>query len=761
MSADHIILQSAGSLSVAILGLLMVFLQAIFLVKNPEFKWFGWSAAISFSGMLYATGAFLQYNATAGALCRFSCELKFTAIILLIHSLYGFTFSFFGKNGTRYHIIAGPFHIVVLLGIWFTDYLFSNVFQTRHFYWLATPFFEPVLGPLTPYFELYAILATLAAIVFWIHNRDQDPRHRYAFIFGISCWLLFGIHDSVVSLGVPSIQYFMEYGYFFFSAVVLWFLFSSYADIAMEDKYRAITELANDGILVIQDDRVVFGNPASHALIGKSVEHLKLDTLLEIVNSKDRRVLRIHYDTLLETGVSTDVRTARIMKADGEERIFEIRGRLIQYRDKPAVLAVLRDATERIREEKIRKENAEKLFRLRKMESLGLLAGGVAHDLNNILSGIINYPELILYDLPQTSPLRKPIETIKKSGLKAAAIVQDLLTVARGAVIVKENANLNTILQGYLCSPEYEKMKMLYPTVSVKTDLASNLLNMKGSSAHIGKLVMNLVSNAFEAVEKNGTVVISTENRYLDRQLKGYNDIKIGEYIVLTIGDSGPGISSEDLQRIFEPFFTKKIMGRSGTGLGLTVVWNIMQDHDGYINVQSDGKGTIFELYFPISREAIVCKPPSLSFEKLCGHGEKILVIDDVESQRDITCHMLERLNYQTKAVSCGETAVEYLKEHRVDLLLLDMIMDPGINGCETYKRIIKTHPRQKAIIVSGFSQTDQVTEAQRLGAGPYLKKPILLEDLGLAVNQALHGSTFSMLPVPSLPDPAWKKVSG
>jgi CheY-like chemotaxis protein len=249
---------------------------------------------------------------------------------------------------------------------------------------------------------------------------------------------------------------------------------------------------------------------------------------------------------------------------------------------------------------------------------------------------------------------------------------------------------------------------------------------------------MNLVSNASEAIDGAGSVVLSTTNRYIDGPLKGYDQVNIGEYAVLTVADNGPGISADDLQRIFEPFYTKKVMGRSGTGLGLTVVWNVIQDHCGYIDVVTDKGGSKFELYFPVTEESVKNREFPVPIEDLYGHGETVLVIDDVKSQREISCEMLEALQYKATSVSGGEEAVDYLKEHSVDLLLLDMIMDPGINGRETYEKIKKIHPHQKAIIVSGFAETEQVTEALKMGAGRYLKKPLILEELGLALKEEL-----------------------
>jgi len=310
--------------------------------------------------------------------------------------------------------------------------------------------------------------------------------------------------------------------------------------------------------------------------------------------------------------------------------------------------------------------------------------------------------------------------------------------VARGAAITKEPLNLNDLVSDYFHSPEFKKLKQFHPAVTFKTNLDSDLLNVNGSPVHIRKAIMNLVSNASEAIEDSGRVTLSTLNRYIDKPLRGYDNVNIGEYVFVSVSDDGSGVSPDDLERIFEPFYTKKVMGRSGTGLGLAVVWNVVQDHKGYIDVATDENGTRFELYFPITRKKISGKDLAVTIKDLAGDGETILVVDDVESQRHISCKILDTLGYRTKAVSSGEEAVEYLEDNSVDLLLLDMIMNPGINGRQTYERVIRIHPNQKAIIISGFTETDDVKGAQKLGAGTYLKKPVTLEKIGLAVKQEL-----------------------
>ncbi len=429
----------------------------------------------------------------------------------------------------------------------------------------------------------------------------------------------------------------------------------------------------------------------------------------------------------------------RFWNRNGEIILVRVSVRVIHDEIKGSIYeGVMADITEQKQAEWALRDSEEKLARSKKMESLGLLAGGVAHDLNNVLAGIVSYPELLLLDLPADSQYRKAIETIKESGDRAVAIVQDLLTVARGVATTKEPLNLNDLIGDYLNSPEHNKLKQFHPTVTVKTKLDSELLNISGSHVHIIKVVMNLVSNATEAIKGSGIVTISTANRYVDKPLDGYDDIDVGEFVVLAVSDDGSGISSDDLERIFEPFYTKKVMGRSGTGLGLAVVWNVVQDHKGYIDVTSARRGTTFELFFPITREELLESDLSMPLEELKGDGQKILVIDDVESQRHISCRMLETFGYKTEAVSSGEEAVEYLKENTADLILLDMIMDPGINGRETYERIKRIHPNQKAIIVSGFAVTDDVMETKNLGAGQFIKKPLTLEKIGIAVKEEL-----------------------
>ena len=402
-------------------------------------------------------------------------------------------------------------------------------------------------------------------------------------------------------------------------------------------------------------------------------------------------------------------------------------------------LQIATDVTQLKALEKERSDAEAKLHRAQKMEALGMLAGGVAHDLNNILSGIVSYPQLLLLDLPEDNPLREPLAVIKKSGDKAAAIVQDLLNLARRAVVATEIVNPNSLVGEYVDSPEHEKLKQYHRSCALQVNCQAELMNILGAPTQLAKSIMSLISNAFEAMPEGGQAVLSTANGYLDKDMGGFENVAEGEYVILTVTDAGMGISPEDKERIFEPFFTKKVLGRSGTGLGMAVVWGAVKDHHGFIDVQSKlGEGTTFRLYFPASRQVMPRQACPASLDKLQGRGQSVLVVDDVKDQREIACGILRKLGYAPTAVASGEEALAYIQDNSVDLMVIDMIMDPGMNGLETFQAVRKIRPRQKAIIATGFAETGSITSALQIGVGAYVRKPYSIEQIGRPVKEIL-----------------------
>ncbi|MGB5685054.1 MAG: response regulator, partial [Candidatus Electrothrix sp.] len=386
------------------------------------------------------------------------------------------------------------------------------------------------------------------------------------------------------------------------------------------------------------------------------------------------------------------------------------------------------------------KEAEAKLRRAEKMEAVGLMAGGVAHDLNNILAAIVGYPDLLLMELPEDSNLRETLKIIQKSGEKASEVVDDLLTLARGVAAAREPANLNNLIQGYLASPEGKQLQERHATVSFTTQLDSDLMNISCSSIHIKKCIMNLVGNAAEAIDGSGTVIITTRNQVVDEPITAAGMvIHSGVYAVVGVRDSGSGIAEKDLQHIFEPFYSKKVMGRSGTGLGLAVVWNSVEDHDGGIIVESGPQGTLFELFLSAIDDALIQESEEVDLDSLKGHGEKILVVDDEAQQRELAEKMLTVLGYTVHTVPSGEEAVRYMRENEAALLLMDMVLGAGINGRETYEEIIARHPDLKTVIVSGFSESEEMEKMRQLGVDLLIKKPYRFEVLAKTVQQALQ----------------------
>ena len=527
--------------------------------------------------------------------------------------------------------------------------------------------------------------------------------------------------------------------------------------IESHENYRSLVDLSPDIIYRLKEDgTIIFISPAVRQL-GYDPEELLGRAFEEIVCPEDRQKSRDHFVERRIGGRRTKNLEVRLLSKEEETRHYDLkyiyltlsaRGHWdvpdcdITNPDKRFLYTqgIARDITERKLLEAERQKLEERLHNSEKIEALGAVAGGVAHDLNNVLGVLVGYSELILELIPDGNPMRKYADAILKSSEMGATIVQDLLTLARRNVPVSKVFDLNSIIANFIKTPVFEKLQRYHPLVSFRTDLAGDLSRVKGSPVHLEKTVMNLISNASEAISGRGEVTIRTENRYLDRAVRGYADVRPGEYAILSISDTGEGIAPANLDRIFEPFFTKKAMGRSGTGLGLAVVSETVKDHKGYIDVQSEeGRGSTFTLYFPVTRQHLSEPLPKTDVEQYLGRGESILVVDDVDEQQEVAASMLTRLGYQVQTVSSGEEALAYLQAHEVDLLVLDMIMAPGIDGLETYRQARAIRPEQKAIIVSGCPESDRVAQAGELGPAAYVQKPYILEKIGLTIRHQLQ----------------------
>ena len=427
---------------------------------------------------------------------------------------------------------------------------------------------------------------------------------------------------------------------------------------------------------------------------------------------------------------------------DGSPLTFLVFGKMIHMHVTSFVLVIFTDITALKEAENDKLVLQEKLSRSTKMEAMGLMAAEVAHDLNNILSGIIGYPQLLLMEPNITDKQKESLKEILETGQRAAAVVSDLLTIARGVASTKVSLPVNNVVTDYTNSPECKQLQDIFSKVKLKLNLDDQAGNIIASNVHLTKVIMNLVSNAFEAMPSDrtdGVVTVTTKSVELGHRPPGFiGHFEPGRYALISISDNGSGIPQADVNKIFEPFYSKKTKGRSGTGLGLAIVWNTVNDHNGYIDVDTGPGGTTFNLYFRGTEEKTAIKERK-KIDDYKGAGQRILVVDDVDIQRKLASKMLTTLGYQPVAVPSGEAAVEYLKKEDVELVILDMIMHPGMNGRETFGAIMEFKPGQKAIIASGMAETEEVAKAQAMGAGQFVNKPYTIEDLAIAVQKALR----------------------
>lgn len=445
----------------------------------------------------------------------------------------------------------------------------------------------------------------------------------------------------------------------------------------------------------------------------------------------------------------------RLLRKDGTYVMVEDSGVFIAIGGwKPTqMLGTMRDISERKEAEVRNRSLQDKLERAQRMESLAVLAGGVAHDLNNMLGPVVGYSELLLMVIPPDSKEATQLKRILKAASDAGAVIQDLLTLARRGRYERKPINLNEVIGSFLESTGHSRLLERHPGVEVKANLSDQISLILGSRTHLEKVLMNLVANGCEAMPDGGALTVETEERSLETLLSGTARIDKGSYVLLRVRDRGRGIDSRDLPRIFEPYFSKKQLGHSGSGLGLSVVYGVVKDHGGYYDVFSEvGKGTEFVMYFPVCGEAAE-RPEPVEVVTAAG-GESVLIVDDDENQREMARDMITTLGYEVHVCESGRKAVQFLTGRSVDVLVLDMIMEPDFDGLATYREALRVNPGQRAIIVTGYSASENVQEAQRLGAGACLKKPYTLDSIGRALRTELDTVKMRKVRMAATPPP-------
>ena len=371
------------------------------------------------------------------------------------------------------------------------------------------------------------------------------------------------------------------------------------------------------------------------------------------------------------------------------------------------------------------------------MEAVGRLAGGVAHDFNNILTGINGYSEMIIEGLPADDPLRPNMEVILSSGRRAAGLTAQLLAFSRKQVIAPKVIAPNDIL--------LDSQKMLRRIIGEDIDFiftpGKRLWRINADPTQLDQVLMNLAVNARDAMPNGGKLTVETQNVTLDDEYcKSHPGFIPGDYVMLAVTDTGHGMNAETLENIFEPFYSTKEVGK-GTGLGLAMVYGVMKQNNGFINVDSEpGAGTTFKIYYPAHKERAENTGKSKLTDMPTG-TETVLLVEDEEIVRNLSKTVLERQGYTVIVAPDGKKAhLEYTQySGEIDLLLADVVM-PKMNGRELYKKLLDLKPGLKALFMSGYTE-DAIAHHGVLDKGThFLQKPFTIQALAKAVRRALDG---------------------
>jgi PAS domain S-box-containing protein len=426
------------------------------------------------------------------------------------------------------------------------------------------------------------------------------------------------------------------------------------------------------------------------------------------------------------------------LRGDGERFPAEISSACWTGGGRELVTYIVRDRSAQERTERERAELEQKLERAERLESIGMLAGGVAHDLNNLLTPVVGYADILLEDAGADPGARETLALLREAGERAGAVVQDLLILGRKGPVRLSPMDLGTLVDGFLDSRGFAELLARHPGVAVERRRGPGPLPISGSLPHLQKVCQNLVLNGLEAMPDGGRLLIITEARAVAERRVGYEAIEPGAYVVIECSDTGAGVDAADAEHLFEPFYAKKKMGRAGTGLGLAVVYGVVHDHGGRVDLRSaPGAGTVISLWIP--RAAAAAPAREAVEEAARGGTERILLVEDQPEQREMTRRVLERAGYTVLAAEHGRAAVDILRHEAVDLMLLDMIMEESFDGLDCYRAALALHPGQKAVLVSGYAETERVAEALRLGAGGFIRKPYRKNELLGAIRGELE----------------------
>lgn len=498
-----------------------------------------------------------------------------------------------------------------------------------------------------------------------------------------------------------------------------------------EEKYRMLVENANDAIFIAQDGVVKFPNQKTLELTGYTADELSRMPFVGFIHPDDREKIVDRHRRRLMGEKAAGTYDFKLVRKSGLEKIVQLNAVLIKWEDRPATLNFLRDITQQTKLE-------AQLKQAQKMEAVGTLTGGIAHDFNNILGIIVGNTELALGDVPEWNSAHFNLQEIKTAGLKAADIVKQLLSFSRKTEQELKPIGIETVVK--------DALKLLRSTIPTTIEIRQNMSItdeiILADPIQINQIVMNLCINASQEMEHTGgRLDISVDTVILNKDNLGlFPDLTRGKYVKLAISDTGPGIVPEIIDRIFDPYFTTKKIGK-GSGMGLAVVHGIVKNHDGAITVDSrPGQGTTFNIFFPATT-----RKPEIETQKtddIPPGTEAILFVDDEKSIVDMTRQMLERLGYKVQAETDPVEALVLFQSnpHRFDLIITDMTM-PQMTGVQLSKKLKEIRPDIPIVICTGHSSLIDEEKTSKMDIAAYIMKPIKMSRIAKTIREVLESN--------------------
>jgi PAS domain S-box-containing protein len=512
------------------------------------------------------------------------------------------------------------------------------------------------------------------------------------------------------------------------------YMLANLKDAEEQSRYKELLENVDDAVYILDlAGNMLEANEAAYSWLGYTPDQFFELNIADIIPREDAHAIIDQLGNGIQAGrLQKIIVETSHAKTDGELIPVEIHSRAISYRGRHVILNAVRDISLRSEAEKEKKLLQSQLLHSQKMEAIGTLAGGIAHDFNNLLMGIQGYISLMRLQTSPQDPNAEYVQGIENAVKNAANLTSQLLGFARKGKYALKQTCINDLV--------VSSSKMFTRTrkeIMTHQHLQKNIWSIRVDPGQIEQVLINLYLNAWHAMPLGGDLCIQTENIYLsDHYCKPF-EVPGGNYVKISVTDTGIGIDEDIMERIFEPFFTTKDVGK-GTGLGLASAYGIIKNHNGIIRAYSEkDHGTIFNIYLPSSdlKEPVEATVNS----ELLNGKETILLVDDEEGTILVEKLMLEELGYTVFPAQSGKKAIELYNENKAgfDLVALDIIM-PEMNGKDTYNELKKINPAVRVLLVSGYSLNKQIEELMGLGCMGYIQKPFDIIQLSQKIRQVL-----------------------